>query len=101
MLKESVLGMIFYNGCSQMEKGQETNNNLFVLTIIHYLSLGACMSGSSGIAITMSIFERPMTMNMLVHTCAFHQTHIEHISGCQLCLSWASKISLMGAKLAK
>jgi hypothetical protein len=43
MLKESVLGMIFYNGCSQMEKGQETSNSLFVLTIIHHLGLRACM----------------------------------------------------------
>jgi hypothetical protein len=50
MLKENILGMIFYNGCSQMENGQETSNNLFVLTIIYHLSLGASILCSSAIS---------------------------------------------------
>ena len=69
MLKESILGMIFYNGCSQMEKGQETSNNLFVLTIYR--------SSKSG---------------------KLYVAFISHILGSQLRISCASKMSLMRGK---
>jgi thiamine monophosphate synthase len=55
-----------------MEKGAGNSNKLFVLTIIHHLALdiGAYM---------LHLSTTDMTMNMPVYTCAFHQTHMEHI----------------------